>query len=95
MESYLTAEELKHRRIIFIHCEDETCDLVVEFKHPNSTFYYCKEHRRGFNLDAATVPEAGVVCYQHGKMSRYVLLKDDNVCPICENSMLAVVSVGI
>jgi hypothetical protein len=96
MEPYLSEEDLKHRRIAFIHCENEnnSCGFLVEFKHSNCTFYFCKEHKAGFNLDLSTVSAAGVVCEQHGKMDRYDLLADDNMCPACEYSTLAIVSVG-
>ena len=93
-ELYLNAEEQKTRRIVFANCEDETCGFVVEFKHPNSTFFFCKEHGTGLNLDLNTVMSAGVECEQHGKMERYDLVKDDNVCPRCEQTTLAVLSAG-
>ena len=92
---YLTAEDQRHRRIAFIHCEDEDgCGFGLEFKHPNCTFFFCKEHRWGTNLDLDSVPTAGVKCEIHGQMKRYDLLKEDNVCPICEKSTLAILSVG-
>jgi predicted nucleic acid binding AN1-type Zn finger protein len=94
MKLYLDSKDLEHRRIAFIHCEDEKCGFLVEFKYPNCTFYFCKQHRAGFNLDLNTVSEAGVVCEVHGTMERYDLLADDNVCPACGNAMLAIVSVG-
>lgn len=95
MEPYLTEKDLEHRRIAFIHCEDqEGCGFLVEFKHSNCTFYFCKEHKAGFNLDLNTVSPAGVVCELHGKMERYDLLADDNMCPSCERSTLAIISVG-
>ena len=47
IELYLNAEKRKTRRIEFAHCEDDTCDFLVEFKHPNSTFHFCKEHGTG------------------------------------------------
>lgn len=91
---YLNEEEQKTRRIVFVHCEDETCGFLVEFKHPNSSFFFCEEHGTGINLDLETVPRAGVKCELHGKMERYDLMKDDNVCPRCEGSTLAILSVG-
>ena len=91
---YLDAEQQKKRRITMVHCEDEECGFGLEFKHPNCTFYFCKEHGTGFNLDLATVSAAGVECELHGKMERYDLLTEDNVCPRCERSTLAVLSVG-
>lgn len=94
MGPYLSEEELKTRRIVFIHCEDEDgCGFVVEFKYLNCTFYYCREDKVGFNVDLTTVSDAGVEC-QHGKMERYDLLTEDNVCPICEYSTLAILSVS-
>ena len=92
-ELYLNGEEQQTRRIVFIHCEDH-CGLIVEFKHPNSTFFLCKEHGTGINLDLNAVPAAGVNCELHGKMERYDLVKDDNVCPRCEKTTLAILSVG-
>ncbi len=79
-----------------VHCEnnDKGCPLVVEFKHPNNTFYYCKADGIAVNLDDKAAA-AGVVCKQHGPMSRYILLKDDNVCPICQDTTLAILSAGI
>lgn len=95
LELYLDAEQQKVRRIAFVHCEDEDdCGFFVEFKHPNCTFFFCKEHKMGFNLDLATVTEAGVECKQHGKMERYDVLSEDNVCPRCEKTTLAILSVG-
>ena len=94
MELYLNPEDQKTRRIAFIHCEDGNCGFLVEFKHPNCTFFFCKEHKKGFNLDLNTVPAAGAECQLHGKMERYDLLRDDNVCPSCESWPLAVASVG-
>lgn len=91
---YLTEEEQKYRRIVFTHCEDESCRFLVEFKHPNSTFFFCKAHGTGVNIDMGRVSDAGVVCELHGKMEQYDLIKDDNVCPRCEQSTLAVLSVG-
>ena len=93
-ELYLDEEQQKKRRIAMVHCEDEGCGFGLEFKHPNCTFYFCKEHGTGFNLDLATVPAAGVKCQLHGKMERYDLLAEDNVCPRCEKNTLAVLSVG-
>lgn len=92
-EIYLNQEEQEKRRIAFTHCEDN-CGFLVEFKHPNSTFFFCKEHGTGINLDLNTVSAEGVVCELHGQMERYDLLKDDNVCPRCEKTTLAVLSVG-
>lgn len=94
MELYLNAEEQKMRRIAFVHCEDEACGFLVEFKHPNCTFFICKEHKGVVNADLNGVPAAGISCELHGPMERYDLFKEDNVCPVCEKSMLAVVSVG-
>lgn len=91
---YLNAEQQEKRRIVFVNCEDETCGFIVEFKHPNCTFFFCKEHGTGINIDLSTVSDAGVVCELHGKMERYDLLKDDNVCPRCEKNTLAVLSAG-
>lgn len=93
-ELYLNPTEQAIRRIAFTHCEDEGCGFLVEFKYPNSTFFFCKEHGTGINLDIETVPDAGVVCELHGKMERYDLLKDENVCPRCEKTTLAILSVG-
>ncbi len=93
-ELYLNTKEQEKRRIVFTHCEDEKCGFLVEFKYPNSTFFFCKEHGTGINLDLDTVPVAGVECEFHGKMERYDLLKDDNVCPRCEETTLAILSVG-
>ncbi len=92
---YLNADEQKLRRILFAHCEDEQCGFVIQFNHPNSTFFFCKEHGTGFNLDLNVVPGAGVECGLHGKMERYDLTKGDNICPRCENSHLAILSDGI
>mgnify|MGYP001598523282 CR=1 FL=1 len=94
-ELYLNAKEQENRRIAFTHCEDEEgCGFLVEFKHPNSTFFFCKEHGTGINLDLNTVSAGGAECELHGKMERYDLLKDDNVCPRCEKTTLAILSVG-
>ena len=93
-ELYLDAEQQKIRRIALVHCEDDNCGFGVEFKHPNCTFYFCKEHGTGFNLGLATVSAAGVECELHGKMERYDLGTEDNVCPRCEQNTLAVLSVG-
>ncbi|PIR83678.1 hypothetical protein COU18_03300 [Candidatus Kaiserbacteria bacterium CG10_big_fil_rev_8_21_14_0_10_51_14] len=95
LEPYWDEEELTKMRVAFVHCENEEgCGFFVEFKHPNCTFFFCKEHKIGLNFDLSTISEAGVVCEQHGKMGRYGILTEDNVCPICENSTLAIVSVG-
>ena len=91
---YLDEEQQKTRRIALVHCEDDSCGFGVEFKHPNCTFYFCKEHGAGFNIDLATVSAAGVECELHGKMERYNVLTEDNVCPRCEKNTLAVLSVG-
>lgn len=93
-ELYLNQQEQRDRRISFTHCEDEECGFLVEFKHPNSTFFFCKEHGTGINLDLNTVSAAGAICELHGKMERYDLVKDDNVCPRCEKTTLAILSVG-
>lgn len=93
-ELYLNFEEQKKRRIVFTHCEDETCGFLVEFKHPNCTFYFCREHGAGFNIDLDTVSSAGVECKLHGKMEKYDLLNGDNICPRCEKTPLAIISVG-
>lgn len=94
-ELYLTTEEQQTRRIVFANCEDEEgCGFIIEFKHPNSTFFFCKEHGTGFNLDLNGVSTAGVSCELHGPMERYDLVKDDNVCPRCEKTTLAVLSAG-
>jgi len=94
-ELYLNEKEQEKRRIAFTHCEDEEgCGFLVEFKHPNSTFFFCKEHGTGVNLDLNVVSAAGAVCEPHGKMERYDLLKDGNVCPRCEKTTLAILSVG-
>jgi hypothetical protein len=93
VELYLNAEEQQKRRIAFAHCEEESCGFLIEFKHPNSTFYFCKQHGTGFNLDLNSVSAAGVVCELHGAMERYDLYKDDNVCPRCEATTLAILSV--
>ncbi len=93
-ELYLTSEEQKTRRIVMTHCEDESCGFGVEFKHPNSTFYFCKEHKRGVNFDLNNPPKEGTDCLSHGKTERYDLVKGDNVCPSCEKMTLAVLSVG-
>ncbi len=90
---YLDEEQQKTRRIVFAQCEDEGgCGFFVEFKYSNCTFFFCKEHKMGFNLDLATIPKAGVECKQHGKMERYNILSEDNVCPSCERNTLAILS---
>jgi hypothetical protein len=90
---YLDQEAQKTRRIAFVHCEDEeNCGFLVEFKHPNCTFFFCKEHKKGFNLDLKTISSAGVECYLHGKMERYDILKDDNMCLSCKEYPLAILS---
>lgn len=95
MKPYLDEKDLETRRIAFIHCEDEeSCKFLVEFKYANCTFFYCKGHNKGVNVDLATVTDEGIVCPQHGKTERYDLLMEDNVCPSCESSTLAIVSVG-
>lgn len=93
MELYLNAEEQKTRRISFAHCEDEACGFIVEFKYPNCTFFICKEHKGVINADLNGVPAAGISCELHGPMERYDIFKEDNVCPVCENSTLAILSV--
>ena len=90
-ELYLNEEEQKERNILFVHCEDH-CGLIVEFQHTNSSFYFCKEHGTGINLDLNEVPSEGVVCEQHGKMELCNLLKDDNICPRCSEATLAIMS---
>lgn len=94
MELYLNTEEQKTRRIAFAHCEDEACGFLVEFKHPNCTFFICKEHKGVINADLNGIPAAGISCELHGPMERYDILKEDNLCPVCKKSMLAIVSVG-
>lgn len=94
MEFYLNEEEQKTRKIALTHCEDEDgCGFLVEFKHPNSTFFFCKEHGAGVNLNLNGVPAEGAMCPQHGAMERYDIVKDDNVCPKCEQTTLAILSV--
>ncbi|MCE9517398.1 HD domain-containing protein [Candidatus Nomurabacteria bacterium] len=96
VEFYLSPEVLKIRRIVYVACEDEEgCGFLVEFKFPNCTFFFCKEHRMGFNIDLNTVNDAGVVCELHGKMEQYNVLTEDNVCPRCEKNTLAILSAGI
>lgn len=95
IEFYLNSEELKKRCIGYVACEDEEgCGFIVEFKYPNCTFFFCKEHKMGFNVDLNTVTDAGVLCKQHGKMERYNVLTEDNVCPVCEKNTLAILSAG-
>ncbi|MCX6747380.1 MAG: hypothetical protein NTW98_00295, partial [Candidatus Nomurabacteria bacterium] len=90
---YLTSEELKERRIVYVACEDEeNCGFLVEFKYPNCTFFFCKEHKMGFNIDLNTVTEDGVLCKQHGEMERYNVLTEDNVCPSCNKYTMSVLS---
>lgn len=48
----------------------------------------------GINLDLNGVPTEGAACPQHGKMERYDIVKDDNVCPKCEKTTLAILSAG-
>lgn len=92
---YLDEEEQKNRKIVFVQCEDEEgCGFFVEFKFPNCTFFFCKEHKMGFNIDLNTVGD-GVLCKQHGKMERYNVLTEDNVCPSCERNTLAILSTSI
>lgn len=96
IDNYLTSDQLKERRIVYVACEDEeNCGFIVEFKFPNCTFFYCKEHKMGFNIDLDTVNDAGVDCKQHGKMERYNVLTEDNVCPACNKNTMAVLSAGI
>ena len=78
---------------MFVNCESEDCGFLVEFAYPNCTFYFCAEHKMGFNVDLNAVSDAGVECKQHGKMERYDLLKNDNVCPSCADATLAILSV--
>ena len=94
MELYLNDEEQKHRRIVSANCEDPSCGFLLEFNYPNCTFFICREHKGVSNIDLSRVTEAGVMCELHGKMERYDLLKDDNICPICEKTTLAILSVG-
>jgi len=95
MDLYLDAEQQKTRRIAFVHCEDEDkCGFLFEFTYPNCTFYFCKEHKKGYGADLNTLTGAGMDCEQHGKMERYDILQEDNVCPSCEKDMLAIISVG-
>jgi hypothetical protein len=96
IDYYLSDEQLKTRHIGYVACEDEdNCGFLVEFKYPNCTFFFCKEHKMGFNIDLNTVTDAGVECKQHGKMERYNVLIEDNVCPVCEKNTLAILSSGI
>jgi|SRR3989344_4240053 len=94
VELYLNSEEQEKRIIEFAHCEDPACGFLVEFTHPNCTFFICKEHRGVTNVDLSTINEAGVECELHGKMERYDLIKGDNICPHCNKSTLAILSVG-
>lgn len=90
---YLDKEELKTRHIVYTACENEdNCGFIVEFKYPNSTFFYCKEHQMGFNIDLETVNNDGVECKQHSKMERYDVLKEDNLCPKCKKQTMAILS---
>jgi len=92
---YFDEETQKVRKIVFVSCEDEEgCKFLVEFSYPNCTFFFCKEHKMGFNLDLSTVPKEGVECKQHGKMERYDVWSEDNLCPSCRNNTLAILSVG-
>ncbi len=95
MPLYLTDEQQKIRRIVFVQCQDENCGFLVEFKHHNCAFFFCKEHSMGFNIDLSTVSSAGVECKQHGNMERYDVLESDNICPKCRKEILAVLSAGI
>ncbi len=96
VEFYLNSEELKERRIVYVACEDEeNCGFIVEFKFPNCTFFFCKEHKMGFNIDLNTVTDDGVLCKQHNEMERYNVLTEDNVCPVCEKNTLAILSARI
>ena len=91
---YFDEETQKVRKIVFVACEDEEkCKFLVEFGYPNCTFFFCKEHKMGFNIDLDTVSEAGVECKQHGKMERYDVWSEDNLCPSCRNQTLAILSV--
>jgi hypothetical protein len=93
---YLTADDLQERRVVFVNCENGQCGFLVEFQHQNCTFFYCTPHRRGMNVDLTTMPAAGFVCGEHGKsIERYDLLADDNVCPISQSSILAILSAAI
>lgn len=91
---YFNEEQQKERKIVFVQCEEEEggCGFIVEFKYPNCTFFFCKEHKMGFNIDLNTVTDAE--CKQHGKMERYNVLVEDNVCPVCEKNILAILSTG-
>lgn len=93
-ELYLTKEEQRQRKIVFVHCEDEGCGFLVEFRHPNSTFFFCKEHGTGINLDLSAITAAEVKCELHGQMERYDIVKNDNVCPRCQKGLLAILSTG-
>lgn len=96
IDYYLNEELQKVRRIVYVACEDEEgCGFIVEFKYSNCTFFFCKEHKMGFNIDLNTVTNAGVECKQHGKMERYNVLTEDNVCPVCEKNTLAILSTGV
>jgi len=93
MNLYFDQEEQRKRRIAFLHCEDDTCGFLLEFSYPNCTFFFCKEDRKAVSVDLNAVGATGLGCSQHGKMERYDVLKEDNICPSCEKSTLAILSV--
>ena len=94
VEPYFSEEELRVSKIAFVSCEaEENCGFYVEFKYPNCTFFYCKKCRKGVNADLERAVRAPT-CIKHGDMERYNLLSEDNVCPSCENSTLAILSLG-
>lgn len=93
-ELYLNREEQKTRAITFVHCEDEQgCGFFVEFKYPNCTFFFCKNHGIAINVNLDDIPDLKLECPQHGMMERYNLIKDDNVCPKCNRETLSILSV--
>lgn len=96
VEFYLNQKEQEKRKIVYVACEDEEgCGFIVEFKYPNCTFFFCKEHKMGFNIDLNTVNDAGVECKQHSKMERYNVLREDNMCPVCGTHTLAILSTSV
>lgn len=78
------------RKILFVECESENCGFGVKFNHENETFFFCKDCKFGINPPGAQLSNFDHICGGCKKnMEKYDLYDEDNVCPICNNDMLA------
>ncbi len=81
------------RKMLFVECD--SCGFGVEFNYGNETFFFCKEHKFGVNVENLSIRQICGPCSRDPErqgmadMERYDLYEEDNLCPICGNDVLA------